>query len=51
VACGTGFLTRHLRGEVIAIDQSPSMAAIATARLSVTVARTRSCSSGAAGGF
>jgi ubiquinone/menaquinone biosynthesis C-methylase UbiE len=25
VACGTGFLTRHLRGEVIALDQSQSM--------------------------
>ncbi|MBV8731481.1 MAG: class I SAM-dependent methyltransferase, partial [Acidobacteriia bacterium] len=22
VACGTGFLTQHLRGEVVAIDQS-----------------------------
>lgn len=25
VACGTGFLTRHLRGEVTALDQSPRM--------------------------
>lgn len=33
VACGTGFLTRHLRGLVIALDQSPSMVAIAQARL------------------
>jgi SAM-dependent methyltransferase len=33
VACGTGFLTRHLRGDVTAIDQSPSMAEIARARL------------------
>lgn len=33
VACGTGFLTRHLRGLVVALDQSPSMAAIAQARL------------------
>jgi SAM-dependent methyltransferase len=33
VACGTGFLTRHLRGSVVGIDQSPSMAAIAGARL------------------
>jgi len=32
-ACGTGFLTRHLRGLVLAIDQSPSMAAIAQSRL------------------
>jgi SAM-dependent methyltransferase len=33
VACGTAFLTRHLRGEVTAIDQSPRMVEIATARL------------------
>jgi SAM-dependent methyltransferase len=33
IACGTGFLTRHLRGEVTALDQSPEMVAIATARL------------------
>jgi SAM-dependent methyltransferase len=33
VACGTGFLTRHLRGLVIGLDQSPAMAAIAQARL------------------
>jgi ubiquinone/menaquinone biosynthesis C-methylase UbiE len=33
VACGTGFLTRHLRGFVVGIDQSPSMVAIAQARL------------------
>jgi len=33
VACGTGFLTRHLRGLVVGIDQSPSMAAIAKSRL------------------
>jgi ubiquinone/menaquinone biosynthesis C-methylase UbiE len=25
VACGTGFLTRHLRGDVTALDQSPRM--------------------------
>jgi demethylmenaquinone methyltransferase/2-methoxy-6-polyprenyl-1,4-benzoquinol methylase len=25
VACGTGFLTRHLRGDVIGLDQSPRM--------------------------
>jgi ubiquinone/menaquinone biosynthesis C-methylase UbiE len=25
VACGTGFLTRHLRGEVVGLDQSESM--------------------------
>jgi demethylmenaquinone methyltransferase/2-methoxy-6-polyprenyl-1,4-benzoquinol methylase len=33
VACGTGFLTRHLRGTVTAVDQSPEMVAIATRRL------------------
>jgi ubiquinone/menaquinone biosynthesis C-methylase UbiE len=33
VACGTGFLTRHLRGEVVALDQSPRMVKIATSRL------------------
>src|SRR5262249_24971507 len=25
VACGTGFLTRHLRGDVVALDQSQAM--------------------------
>jgi SAM-dependent methyltransferase len=29
VACGTGFLTRHLRGEVTGLDQSDAMLAIA----------------------
>ena len=33
VACGTGFLTRHLRGDVTALDQSASMVAIARDRL------------------
>jgi ubiquinone/menaquinone biosynthesis C-methylase UbiE len=33
VACGTAFLTRHLRGEVTALDQSPAMAEIARERL------------------
>jgi demethylmenaquinone methyltransferase/2-methoxy-6-polyprenyl-1,4-benzoquinol methylase len=33
VACGTGFLTRHLRGSVVGIDQSPSMVAMARSRL------------------
>jgi ubiquinone/menaquinone biosynthesis C-methylase UbiE len=28
VACGTGFLTRHLRGDLTAIDQSDEMVAI-----------------------
>lgn len=32
VACGTGFLTRHLPGEVEAIDQSPRMVEIARSR-------------------
>jgi ubiquinone/menaquinone biosynthesis C-methylase UbiE len=27
VACGTGFLTRHLRGSVVGLDQSPRMLA------------------------
>jgi ubiquinone/menaquinone biosynthesis C-methylase UbiE len=29
VACGTGFLTRHLPGEVVALDQSQSMLDVA----------------------
>jgi ubiquinone/menaquinone biosynthesis C-methylase UbiE len=33
VACGTGFLTRHLRGDVVALDQSETMLAIARQRL------------------
>jgi ubiquinone/menaquinone biosynthesis C-methylase UbiE len=33
VACGTGFLTRHLRGEVIGLDQSAGMLAIARERV------------------
>lgn len=33
VACGTGFLTRHLRGEVAALDQSAAMVEIAQARM------------------
>ena len=33
VACGTGYLTRHLRGTVVGIDQSPAMVAIARSRL------------------
>jgi ubiquinone/menaquinone biosynthesis C-methylase UbiE len=33
VACGTGFLTRHLRGEVVALDQSARMVETAAARL------------------
>jgi ubiquinone/menaquinone biosynthesis C-methylase UbiE len=33
VACGTGFLTQHLRGEVVGLDQSASMLAIAQPRV------------------
>jgi ubiquinone/menaquinone biosynthesis C-methylase UbiE len=33
VACGTGFLTRHLRGEVTALDASARMLAIAAQRM------------------
>ena len=33
VACGTGFLTRHLRGRVTGLDASPAMARIAAQRL------------------
>lgn len=33
VACGTGFLTRHLRGFAVGLDQSHSMIAIAQSRL------------------
>ena len=32
VACGTGFLTRHLHGEVVALDHSPSMLRVAAER-------------------
>jgi demethylmenaquinone methyltransferase/2-methoxy-6-polyprenyl-1,4-benzoquinol methylase len=32
VACGTGFLTRHLRGEVVALDQSEAMLEVARER-------------------
>ena len=33
VACGTGFLTRHLAGRIVALDQSRSMLQIAQQRL------------------
>jgi len=33
VACGTGFLTRHLKGEVVGLDQSASMLAVARERV------------------
>ena len=32
VACGTGFLTRHLRGEVVGLDQSERMLDVARRR-------------------
>ena len=33
VACGTGFLTQHLRGEVVGLDQSTAMVEVASARV------------------
>jgi len=33
VACGTGFLTRHLRGEITAFDQSQRMLEVAAERV------------------
>jgi len=33
VACGTGFLTRHLPGEVVALDQSAAMVDITSSRV------------------
>jgi ubiquinone/menaquinone biosynthesis C-methylase UbiE len=33
VACGTAFVTRHLRGEVVGLDQSEAMVEIAAGRL------------------
>jgi demethylmenaquinone methyltransferase/2-methoxy-6-polyprenyl-1,4-benzoquinol methylase len=33
VACGTGFLTRHLPGDITGLDQSAAMLEIASARL------------------
>jgi ubiquinone/menaquinone biosynthesis C-methylase UbiE len=33
VACGTGFLTRHLAGDVTGLDQSPRMLEVAAPRL------------------
>lgn len=38
VACGSGFLTRHLRGLVVGADQSPAMVALAQSRLPAGVA-------------
>ncbi len=33
VACGTGFLSRHVRGRVVGVDQSPSMTRLARSRI------------------
>jgi ubiquinone/menaquinone biosynthesis C-methylase UbiE len=33
VACGTGFLTRHLQGEITGLDQSTTMLEVAAGRL------------------
>jgi ubiquinone/menaquinone biosynthesis C-methylase UbiE len=33
VACGTGFLTRHLSGDVVGLDQSPAMLDVAAERV------------------
>jgi ubiquinone/menaquinone biosynthesis C-methylase UbiE len=33
VACGTGYLTRHLPGQVTGLDQSEAMIAIASGRM------------------
>src|SRR4051812_28581957 len=41
VACGTGFLTRHLAGAITAIDQSAEMVAVASARLPDAVVEQR----------
>lgn len=38
VACGSGFLTRHLRGLVVGLDQSAAMVALAQSRLSHGIA-------------
>ncbi len=40
VACGSGFLTRHLHGLVVGLDQSRAMVAIAQSRLPAGVAMT-----------
>jgi demethylmenaquinone methyltransferase/2-methoxy-6-polyprenyl-1,4-benzoquinol methylase len=39
VACGTGFLTRALRGDVVGVDASRAMLATARARHGITVVR------------
>jgi demethylmenaquinone methyltransferase/2-methoxy-6-polyprenyl-1,4-benzoquinol methylase len=37
VACGSGFLTRHLKGLVVGLDQSPAMVALTQSRLPESV--------------
>jgi demethylmenaquinone methyltransferase/2-methoxy-6-polyprenyl-1,4-benzoquinol methylase len=39
VGCGTGFVSRHLRGLAAAVDRSPGMLAIARARVDAPVVR------------
>ncbi|WP_414686788.1 methyltransferase domain-containing protein [Mycobacterium sp.] len=38
MACGSGFLTRHLRGVVVGVDQSAKMVALTQSRLPQGVA-------------
>lgn len=38
VACGSGFLTRHLKGFVVGLDQSRAMVALAQSRLTAGLA-------------
>jgi len=38
VACGSGLLTRHLRGVVVAVDRSRAMVALTQSRLAGGVA-------------
>ena len=33
IACGTGWLTQHLRGEIVGLDASPSMLEVASERI------------------
>jgi ubiquinone/menaquinone biosynthesis C-methylase UbiE len=33
IACGTGWLTQHLRGEIVGLDASPSMLEVAAERI------------------
>ncbi|GAA3595255.1 hypothetical protein GCM10022223_07970 [Kineosporia mesophila] len=40
IACGSGFLTRHLSGLVVALDQSPAMVTLTQSRLPAGVALT-----------